>query len=49
MVVVTVFDSHAQLDAAIAQTVPVVRDRVTPLTEGVVERHAGGILLHLTA
>ena len=47
LVVITVFDSEAELEAAIAAAGPLVRERVRPLTEGVADRRAGGILFHL--
>jgi hypothetical protein len=49
LVVVTVFDSQAQLEAAVGGVAPLVRERVRPLTDGVADRRAGGILFHLAA
>jgi hypothetical protein len=45
--VITVFASQAELDAAVAAVTPLVRERVTPLTEGVLERREGTVLLQL--
>lgn len=49
VVVVTVFASQPELDAALAAVGPLVRERVTPLAEGVVERREGGVLVQLVA
>ena len=49
VVVMTVFASEAELEAALAAVNPLVRERVAPLTEGVLERRAGTVLVHVTA
>ena len=49
VVAITMFASRAELDAAIAAVTPLVRQRVTPLAEGVLERRQGGVLYHLAA
>ena len=49
VVVITVFASQPELDAALAVVAPLVRERVTPLAEGVVERRAGSVLVQLIA
>lgn len=49
LVVVTVFDSEAELDAARAAVAPMVRELVTPLTEARPDHHEGSILFHLAA
>ena len=47
VVAITVFDSRAELDAALAAIAPLVREAVTPLAEGVLERRAGTVLFHV--
>jgi hypothetical protein len=47
VVAITVFDSKADLDAALATIAPLVREAVTPLAEGVLERRAGTVLFHV--
>ncbi|TMQ28025.1 MAG: hypothetical protein E6K82_01440 [Candidatus Rokuibacteriota bacterium] len=49
VVAITVFESKAELDAALAAIAPLVREAVTPLAEGVIERRAGAVLFHVTA
>src|SRR5438067_1958388 len=46
VVAITVFESKAGLDAALAAIAPLVREAVTPLAEGVIERRAGAVLFH---
>ena len=46
VVVITVFASRAELDAALTAVAPLVRQRVTPLAEGVLERREGSVLVH---
>ncbi|HEU5197704.1 MAG TPA: hypothetical protein VFW70_23395 [Methylomirabilota bacterium] len=49
VVVITVFASEAELDAALAAVNPLVCERVAPFTEGVLERRGGSVLVHVTA
>lgn len=49
VVVITVFASQPELDAALAVVAPLVRERVTPLAEGVVERREGSVMVQLFA
>ena len=49
VVVITIFASQAELDAALAAVAPLVCERVTPLAEGVLERRAGSVLVHVAA
>jgi len=49
VVVMTVFASQPELDAALAMVAPLVRERVAPLAEGVVERREGSVLVQLIA
>jgi hypothetical protein len=49
VVAITVFDSRPELDAAVSAVSALVRERVTPLAEGVLERRQGGVLYHLAA
>jgi hypothetical protein len=48
VVVVTVFDSQDQLEAALESVAGLVRRRVTPLTAGAPERRHGEVLYHAT-
>jgi len=47
VVVITVFASQTELEAAIAVVTPLVRETVAPLTEGVIERRQGAVLVHI--
>ena len=47
VVVITVFASQPELDAALAAVAPLVRERITPLAEGVVERREGTVMVQL--
>jgi heme-degrading monooxygenase HmoA len=49
VVVTTVFASRPELEAALAAVAPLVRERVAPLAEDVLERREGMVLVHLTA
>jgi heme-degrading monooxygenase HmoA len=48
MVVVTVFDSEEELEAAIESVAALVRRRVSPLAAGAPERRGGEVLYHAT-
>ena len=47
VVAITMFESKADLDAALAAIAPLVREEVAPLADGVLERRAGNVLFHL--
>ena len=49
VVVITVFASRAELDAALTAVAPLVRMRVAPLAEGVLERREGSVLVQFVA
>jgi heme-degrading monooxygenase HmoA len=46
VVAITMFDSRPELDAAVATVAPLVRQRVAPLAEGVLERRQGSVVYH---
>ncbi|PYM19264.1 MAG: hypothetical protein DMD78_25275 [Candidatus Rokuibacteriota bacterium] len=48
VVVITVFASQPELDAALAAISPLVNEQIAPLTENVLERRQGGVLVHLS-
>jgi hypothetical protein len=49
VVVITIFASRAELDAAVAAVAPLVREQVTPLAENVLERREGDVIVHLAS
>jgi hypothetical protein len=49
VVVVTVFESQAQLDAAMEAIAPLVRDTVQLLVTGAPDRREGAVLMHVAA
>ena len=49
VVVITMFASQAELEAAVDAVAPLVRERVTPLTEDVLERRQGSVLFHVAS
>ena len=49
VVVITIFTSRAELDAALAAVAPLVCEQVTPLAEGVLERREGPVLAQVIA
>ena len=49
LVVITVFETQAQLDGAVDAVAPLVRQLVAPVADDVVERRQGAVLFHLAA
>lgn len=49
LVVVTVFDTAAELERAIEAVGPTVRERIVPLVEPQPEKRQGAVLLHVPA
>jgi len=49
VVVVTVFASQPELDAALAAISPLVNEQIAPLAEDVLERRQGNVLVHVAA